>query len=208
MEIERIDDPELMDRLGQSEGPRTRDHLHLSDIYKKLMMQAQPKRFDRRDKDGKPIPMDLRKVETGLLFENVLEQGLREKFATYRPGELVSPEGIYMSPDGVNLTESCGEEYKCTWMSSRPAKGHQTVYTDEYGMPNDKYLHWFIQMKGYAKHLDTDTFLLRVLHINGDYPANRQYTPTFMTHRVRFSQVEIEDNWRMLMRFARQEGMM
>lgn len=204
MNIELVDDPALIERLGQS-GPRTRDVLHLSDIYKDLMQRLQPKRFDKRDHNGKPIPMDMVKVETGLVMENVLEQGLREKFATMRPGEIVSDEGVWMSPDGYNPTELCGEEYKCTWMSTRNKKG-STPYTDEYGMPSDKFLHWFIQMKGYAKHLNTDTFLLRALHINGDY--EHPYQPAFLTHRVRFTETEIDENWQMLMNHAHDRGML
>lgn len=203
MQIELVDDPELIERLGHSEGPRTRDVLHLSDIYKDLMCGLQPKRFD------KSKPFDMRKVETGLLFENMLEVGLRQKFTTMRPGEIVSPEGIWMSPDGFNPTDVCGEEYKCTWTSSRIREG-TTPYTDEYGLPSNKFLHWFIQMKGYAKHLDTDTFLLRALHINGDYERIKGvgYQPQFLTHRIRFSEMEIEDNWRMLINHATQRGML
>lgn len=193
MQIELIEDPALIARLGQSTGDRTRDVLHLSDIYKVLMMQLQPKRFTGG-------PFDNEKVEAGLVFETMLERGLAEKFATMRPGELVSDEGVYMTPDGVNPTDACGEEYKCTWMSSRNKNG-TTPYTDEYGMPNMKFLHWFIQMKGYAKWLGTDTFLLRVFHVNGDY--EHPYKPQFLTHRVRFTEQEIEENWRVLMNVAR-----
>jgi hypothetical protein len=203
--IELIDDPELVSRLGQSSGPRTRDVLHLSDIYKSLMKQVQPKRFDKRDKAGAPLPMDMNKVETGLLFENMLERSLAEKFATVRPGEVVSDEGVYMTPDGVNPVSMAGEEYKCTWMSTRNKYG-TTPYTDEDGAPNVKFLHWFIQMKGYAKWLGTDTFLLRALHINGNY--EHPYEPTFLTHRIQFGQAEIDENWRMLMNHARNERML
>lgn len=199
MNIELVDDPDLIARLGESSGPRTRDKLHLSDIYKDLMQELQPRRF-RSDR-----PMDMVKVETGLVMENMLERGLAEKFATIRPGEIVSDEGVYMSPDGVNPTFASGEEYKCTWMSTRNRVG-TTPYTDEYGMPNTKYLHWFLQMKGYAKWLQTDNFLLRVLHINGDY--NHPYQPTFLTHRVWFTPTEIEENWNTLMNHARSRGML
>lgn len=203
MQIELVQDPELIERLGQSDAPRSRDRLHLSDIYKDLMQGLQPKRF----RGG---PMNMAKVETGLVMENMLERGLAEKFATVRPGELVSDEGIYMSPDGVNPTFGCGEEYKCTWASSRIRDNGTTPYTDEYGMPNVKYMHWFFQMKGYAKWLQTDSFLMRVLHVNGDYERipGVGLQPQFLTHRVWFSQDEIEDNWSMLMRHARTRKMM
>jgi hypothetical protein len=131
------------------------------------------------------------KIEMGFLFEHMLERSLAEKFATVRPGEIYSDEGIILSPDGVNPALACGEEYKCTWMSTR-SKG-TTPYTDEDGTPSKKFLHWFIQMKGYAKWLGTDTYLLRALHVNGDY--THPYQPAFLTHKIRFSEEEIEDNW-------------
>jgi hypothetical protein len=61
-------------------------------------------------------------------------------------------------------------------------------------------------MKGYAKWLQTDTFLLRVLHINGNY--QHPYQPEFQTHRIRFTPIEIEENWSMLMRHAQMRGML
>ncbi len=199
MNIELVNDPDFIARLGHSTGPRTTDVLHLSSIYKILMQRLQPKRFTSG-------PMDMAKIETGLVMENMLERGLAEKFATSRPGEVVSDEGVWMSPDGVNPTEMCGEEYKCTWMSSRVAKGCTTPYTDEYGMANEKYVHWFIQMKGYAKWLGVNVFMLRVLHVNGDYEY--PLGPKFLSTRIVFTREEIEENWAMLMTVAKQEGLL
>ncbi len=198
MKICRVDDPDFLARLGQSSGPRTREVVHLSDIYGRLMQRLQPSRFTGKKDFSSP------KMETGMLFENMLERGLAEKFATMRPGEVVSEEGVYMSPDGVNPTEGAGEEYKATWMSSR-GKG-TTPYTDENGQPSEKYLHWFLQMQGYAKHLHTTRFLLRVLHVNGDYTY--PLGPQFLTHLIEFTEEEIEANWSMLIRFAREEGLL
>lgn len=201
MDIERIDDPELMERLGQSTGARS-SGLHLSTIYGDFMASIQPDRFNRSK------PFNKQRIEMGLIFENALEPALADRFATIRPGEIYSDEGVAMSPDGVNPSLMCGEEYKFTTMSSRIQKGCSSPYTDEYGMPNDKYLHWFLQMKGYAKWLETDTFLLRALHVNGTYEKYRIGEPEFLTHRVRFTDWEIEENWSMLMNHARNRGML
>ncbi len=203
MQIERVDDPELIDQLGKSSGHRS-EGLHLSTIYGDFMSQIQPKRFDRSK------PLNPQVLEPGLVFENMLERGLAEKFATVRPGELVSPEGIIMSPDGVNPTLMAGEEYKFTRMSSRPMKGAATPYTDEYGMPRDKFVHWFIQMKGYAKWLQTNRFLLRVLHINGEWDRRTPngFSPQFHSHVIHFSNQEIDENWAMLVNHARNRGML
>jgi len=198
MHIELIDDVDLIGRLGQSTGDRSTG-LHLSQIYGSLMKQLQPKRFTGG-------PFNHTKVETGLVFENMLERGLTEKFATVRPGELFSDEGIAMSPDGINPELDCGEEYKCTWMSSSRKHGGTSPYTDANGEPSDKYLHWFLQMKGYAKWLGTRSFLLRALHVNGDY--SYPMGPQFMSHRIEFTDGEVDENWSMLMNHARSEGML
>jgi hypothetical protein len=198
-----IDDADLIDRLGASTGPRSRDKLHLSDIYKLLMQRLQPKRFDSSK------PMDMRRVEMGLLFENMLERALMEKFGTVRPGEIVSEDGnnIYMSPDGVNPDLCAGEEYKCTYMSS--SKGiSEAVVVDgtTYHIPLDKFVHWFIQMKGYAKWLCVNRFILRVLFVCGDYSYPIQ--PQFISYDITFTDAEIDANWDELMQLARAEGLL
>lgn len=201
MNIQLVDDQNLIARLGQSSsvGIRTLGVVHLSDIYGSLMKRLQPDRFNQ--------PMDtiaFTRMETGIAFENMLERGLAEKYATVRPGEIISTEGVYMSPDGINPTLDAGEEYKCTWMSSR-SKG-STPYTDEEGKPSEKFIHWFFQMMGYAKWLGTERFLLRVLHVNGDYTY--PLTPLFITHLIEFTESEIDENWSMLMNHARSEGIL
>ncbi len=201
MNIQIVDDQNLIARLGQSSsvGMRTLGVVHLSDIYSSLMKRLQPERF------GQPFDQDaFTKMEIGIAFENILERGLAEKFATVRPGEIISDEGVYMSPDGVNPALCAGEEYKATWMSSR-SKG-TTPYTDEDGEPSEKYQHWFFQMKGYAKWLGTNRFLLRVLHINGDYTYPLK--PQFLSHLIEFTDRELDDNWRLLMNHARSEGIL
>src|SRR3990167_4774310 len=101
MEIERIDDQDLMEQLGKSAAPRS-EGLPLSTIYGDLMSQLQPERFD------KSKPFDKNRIEMGLIFENAIEPALAAKFATIRPGEIVSPEGVVMTPDGVNPLLAAG----------------------------------------------------------------------------------------------------
>jgi hypothetical protein len=200
MRITEIEDSELISRLGNS-GTERSTGLHVSEIYKRLMIRLDPKRFDTG------TPMDMVRVETGLLFENMLERALAEKFGTIRPGELFSDEGIAMSPDGVNPDLMAGEEYKATWMSSRGGL-FEDVWKD--GMTQqqvrDKFYHWVVQMLAYAKWLDVNDFLLRVLFICGDY--SKPITPEFRSYRFRFTQEEKDTNWDMLIGIAREEGML
>lgn len=205
MTIEPLDDDKaLMTLVGQSGGERTRNKLHLSDIYKVLMKRLQPKRFT-------DAPMNMTRIEAGLLFESMLEEALAKKYATVRPGEVVSDEGIYMSPDGVNPVLLAGEEFKCTWMSSRAG------VMDENGQPLEKFVHWFIQMMGYAKWLDVDRFILRVFFVNGNYnrsgklqsgEADPESGPTLKSYDIRFTQEEVEENWTMLINVAKEAGLL
>lgn len=206
MQIELIDDPDLIRRMGYPQDQaRTRDVVHLSEIIKIIMRRVQPKRFG-----SGPFQMSPR-VEAGILFESVLEQALGAKYSTVRPGEIVSPEGIFMSPDGVNPSEMAGEEYKATWMTCR----HGII--DEYGMPLNKFVHWFCQMKGYAKWLDVRDFVLRVFYANGNYNRSGKLKdgredpdagPCFKSYKVRFSDQEIDENWQMIVNVAREEGLL
>ncbi len=204
MIITPVDDPAFIASLGNSAlrstgAPRTVGVVHLSDIYSDLLEQLFPKKYDRTR------PMDMVRIETGLVFENVLEQRLPalqfvsfRKFATVRPGEIVSDEGIYMSPDGVNPVLCAGEEYKATWKSCR----HGLV--DEFGMPLQNFIGWFIQMKGYAKWLGVRRYLLRVLFVNGDY--TQPLSPKFLSWDIEFTDDEIEENWNTLINHGRSIG--
>lgn len=190
---EELEDAELMDLIGQSTGPRTRGEgvVHLSDIYKVLMQRLQPKRFNNEK------PMDMQRVQVGLLFESMLERALAERFGVSRPGEVISDEGIYMSPDGVNPTLCALEEYKATYMSCRNG------VVDEDNQPLDKFVHWFIQIKGYLKWLGVNRCILRVLFLCGDY--TQPIGPQFKSWSLTFTDEEINDNWTMLMNVAREE---
>lgn len=206
MVIEEIPDPEFIERLGQSSAPRS-GGLHLSTIIKTLMRRIQPRRFPKLD-DGKEWTTEATtRVEIGLVFENMLEQGLAEKFGTVRPGEVFSDEGIAMSPDGVNPSEQALEEYKSTYMSSRDGLFETVVMEGvEYQVVRDKYLHWMYQIKGYCKWLGVRTAILRVLYLAGDY--SKPITPQFKSYRLTFTDQEIEDNWQTLMNVAREEGLL
>ncbi len=196
MNIELVDDPELIARIGQSATHGTRSEgLHVSEIYKRMMVRIEPKKY------GQPIDDEARRrMEVGIIFENVLEQGLAEKYGVARVGEVVSPEGIIMSPDGVNPELVAGEEYKATFKSCRHG------ITDEHGEPLPGFLVWFIQMKAYAKWLELLDWLLRVLFICGDY--SRPIQPQFRTYKVQFTQEEVDTNWSMLLHVAREEGLL
>ena len=216
MIVTEIDDTDLLTKLDNLQFlpvlapamPRTLGVVHLSDIYKIVMKRMFPARFGG--------PMNARLIRVGLIFETMLERGLIETYATVRPGELISDEGIYMTPDGVNPMLCAGEEYKATYMSC--GKGiSERVWVGElcYDIPLDKFLHWFIQMMGYARWLFVNIFILRVLFIDGDWKfiklpdgSSVPNRPIFKSYRIEFTDKEIEGNWEMLMNVAREEGLL
>jgi hypothetical protein len=189
-----IQDDDLIAQIGQSSGSRTRGVLHLSDIYKSLNQTLDPKRFDASK------PMSLPHLEVGLLFESMLEEALARKYGTVRPGEVVSDEGVWMSPDGVNPEAEAVEEFKATFMSSRDG------ILDVFGIPHVKFQHWFWQIKAYCRALGVRKAILTVFFICGDY--TRPFTPQMKRYAMEFSDAEIEENWQLLMRHAREAGLL
>jgi hypothetical protein len=195
MTVTEVLDDDALALMGQSSGPRTRDRLHVSDIYKSINKELDPKRFS--DDDGP----NLEKMEVGLLFESILEEALARKYGTFRPGE-VEVDGVVMSPDGLNLTDGALEEFKCTWMSSRHG------LTDIYGYPLQKFQHWFWQMKAYCFALGCDKAILTVLFVNGDYDRANGMNPQLKRYRIEFMDDELTENWQMLVDHAREKGML
>jgi len=65
--------------------------LHMSDLYGSLYKGLNPKRYDKRDAEGNPLPFDDLKMEIGMAFEGVLEPLLRSRFIeAERPGEFAT----------------------------------------------------------------------------------------------------------------------
>jgi hypothetical protein len=53
------------------------------------------------------------------------------------------------------------------------------------------------QVKSYCYALDTPVAVMRIFHLNGDY---RGSGPVYRVARIRFTEKELEDNWRMILR--------
>lgn len=104
----------LEDIIGVSTAPRTVG-LHMSEIYNDLYQDLEPKRYI---KGSKP---DVLRMEAGLAFEDMLEEGLKRRLAgSERPGEFTTEEGILYTPDLIIFNgETRLGEIKLTWMSSK-----------------------------------------------------------------------------------------
>lgn len=179
--------PDTIDSLTFEASPERTPGLHLSQILKSICAELDPKRFSGG-------PLDFNKIETGFTFERVLEtafQSRRENI--FRPGE-IELDGVLMSPDGLDASDPAGlvlEEFKCTWMSDREAP-HST-----------KFWHWLAQMKAYCYALGTTRARLRALFVNGNY---KNSGPTYHVWDVRFTETELDENWRMVVGHARMKG--
>jgi hypothetical protein len=193
--------------------------LHMSEIYGSLFKERDPEKFDKRDKDGNPLPFDLAKMEMGLRFEEMLEIALRKTLLGRRPGEyftehaadcvhrrrklkegLVCPcgGGIAYSPDYLFLIddEVILGEFKLTWYSSK-------------GAPEiEKFDKWIVQIKSYLYHLELRIARLYVFFVNGKYPKGGPPTPELRAWKLEFKQRELESNWAMMVRHANKKGML
>lgn len=169
--------------------------LHMSDLYGAMFKRIDPKRFDKKGKDGKPEPMDLKRVELGTAFEELLEPILVKRLGGERPGEFTTPEGVIYSPDWIfsDEPEAVLGEVKLTWMSSR-------------GAPTDpRFLKWIVQIEAYLYHLGLRKARLFAFFVCGDYapPA-----PQLLAWEFTFTQQELEDNWRQLVKVGQAEGLL
>lgn len=186
--------------LGVSTGPRTtgKGVVHMSDIYGSLYQHLEPKRFQ---KGGTPDPL---RMELGLNFEEILEEGLRKRLnGGERPGELTTEEGIIYSPDLIifNGHTRLGE-IKLTWMSSREVPREPS---NSFPPKFDKY---FTQMMAYCYHLCTPYARLFGFFVCGNWDRTRGNQPEFLAWDIEFTKRELDENWRMLVNHARHVGLM
>lgn len=178
-----------------TEGYTRTSGLHMSDIYGALFKEIDPKRYDKRDKEGLPLPFDTARMELGTSFEEVLEPALAARLFGKRPGEFTTQEGIIYTPDYI--FEIDGEfvlgEFKLTWMSTKGAPFDKKF---------DKYM---CQIKSYLYNLGLVKCRLYVFFVNGDYT---DHSPQLLAWELTFTQRELDANWAMMRRFALKRGIL
>lgn len=181
--------------LGVSTGHRS-PGLHLSEIYNDLYQDLEPKRYTR---GTKPDPL---RLEAGLAFEDMLEEGLKRRLAGERQGEFVTEEGIVYSPDLIIANTGHPNrlgEIKLTWMSSKEVPRERSN-----GFP-PKFDKYFTQMKAYCYHLGLTDARLLAFFVNSDY---RPPKPELLAWDIEFTVRELKENWQMLLNHARHKGML
>ena len=214
MRIEQIDHGLTL--AAPTEGYVRTPGLHMSDLYSSLYRELDPKRFDKRDPSGNPLPFDDLRMEVGTSFEEVLEPAVRSRIVgAERPGEYATQHatdcvyvrspvrvgdavcpcgaGVIYSPDHFlfNGVFRLGE-FKATWLSIRK------------GITDRRFDKWHTQMCVYCYHLGTPFARLYALFLNGDYT---NYSPQLLAWDIEYPQKRLFEEWNGLLRHGRKKGL-
>lgn len=139
----------------------------------------------------------------GLVLERALERAWldRELTGTYRPGLIrpgeVHKDNITGTPDAYDYITGEPEEYKCTKKSCR-----QDI-TDK------KFWIYWVQLKAYCYMIGCDSGVLRVLFINGNYSREEDDPESgyvIKSWRCKWTELELWENWNMLLLHAKRKG--
>lgn len=183
----------MMQAAQSAQGERT-PGIHVSDIIRTIMMTLEPKRFAAQNKDKPPVE----RMAPGVIWEQLLEDAMSKlavadkSMHLVRPGEVVQ-DGIILTPDAISITEWLVHEFKFTWMSSNGAIDHK------------KFFHWMLQLKAYCYALKTRQARLHAFFVMGDYAGSG---PQTLAWNVKFTQLELDETWQMLLNTARSKGWM
>jgi hypothetical protein len=178
-----------------TEGYARTPGLHMSDIYGDLFKLLDPKRYDKRDAKGNPLPWNMLYLETGTAFEEIIEAAIAKRLRGERPGEFRTQDGtnVIYSPDHFIFDGDIFRlgEFKLTWLSNT-------------GITDPKFDKWFVQMKAYCHHLMTPYARLYTQFVNGNY---KPPVPELCAWDIEFSNRELIDNWNMLKRHGQRKGL-
>ena len=160
--------------------------LHLSDILESMELDLGVKRDGKWDKNAL--------FTLGFLWERVLKYVFLKKH--YASGGIIlvgelECDGIYLTPDGMDVENWIHHENKFTFKSMR-------------NDPHEYYRYWW-QIKAGCYVLETLKARLNVLFIMGDY---RGSGPAFKCWEAEFTQRELDENWQSIVNFAKKKGML
>ncbi len=126
------------------------------------------------------------------IFTHVWGQMEAEKYRN-RENYLSQPElqvdGIFMTPDGVDLEGDCLDEFKATTRSINKFDNLEAHFDL-----------WLVQIMGYLYGLQMTKCRLIVLFLCGDY---KPPFPEVRAKQLVFTQRELDENWRLIMNYAR-----
>jgi len=152
--------------------------LHVSGILKEVAIQL--KLFDAaKEMEDEAIPF---KWALGLAWEEFACSMYRDTL--WQPGA-IEVDGIWMTSDGLTPTRL--DEFKLTW--KKVMAGAQFI---------DPQYNWYYLTQGraYCKGYEVDTVTWHVAYVNGDYKGSG---PIYKRFTVKFTEAEIENNWKMIL---------
>lgn len=171
-----------LDNISQEQLGTRSVGLHVSAIIRHIMVTSGLAESGNDFTDD-----DLNMFATiGRLWEQMLADVLFRPPRYIRPGEL-ELDGIFGSPDAVDCDDSCLMEFKVTWKSSNRAI--------------ESFFKYMLQVKAYCHMLKLTRCRLYVFFVCGNW---RPPIPQFKAWEIEFSEHELKDNWRMLVRNGEQ----
>lgn len=178
--------PDLLPMQERSEGA------HVSDIIRYLCIQLGhfEDAGDISDMEAEDQVRLLTRWQLGSAMERAIANRFSEHFPEryIQPGEL-SQDGLYLTPDLLDVEDYAVEEIKLTWMSTR----HE---------PNSKkFWKYWVQLKAYCHVLQTGLGRLSVCFLNGNYRwGDPGASPVYRRWEAEFTRQELQENWNMLLK--------
>lgn len=157
---------------------------------KAMRMGADPNAFTEEDLDQFAMVGFLWEWGIGAwlndaAFQNqILKLCGEEEVKLIHPGEL-ELDGIFGTPDDLDVRGRALEEWKATWISAR----HDIRV---------KKRRWIIQAMAYCWMLGVNKAVLRVFFLNGRYEKYQMGAPIVRFYRFRWTDQELEENWQMI----------
>ena len=167
--------------------------MHVTDIIHELEKIIHPGRYKREFTEEQ---LDQFAV-VGFFWERVLGGIWRDTEIRRSDGRLIRPpeqylDGVYLSPDALDVEDWVVEEFKATWISS-----NLDIASDP------RVFKWRSQTKAYCRALDTRRCRLRALFVCGHW---RPPVPVVKLYEIEYSKNELLENWLALLRLAKRKG--
>jgi hypothetical protein len=204
-------DPQFLDSKGNlfGSGIGRSPGTHLSAVIKRLRIKLGELRLTSNDAFAM----------FGFIFELLVEKALAA-YLSFNQEDMIEPgeqccDRIYMTPDRFNpFLGKNGRvfEYKASWLSLGGSKTKPSIFIDgdrENGLDvevfQERFWYWLIQLMAYCRALGTREGAIVALLINGDYTFRPPYGgPQFLCITFEFTEAEIEENWELVVREARE----
>ena len=168
--------PDLLPMTNRSPG------MHISTIISDLCVNL-------GYHDARPADEDFpQSVKDRMAFGNALEHAIIHRYELDSPGRYVQPgelscDGLFGTPDLLDVETFTVHEIKCTWLSAN------------HKIDSKKLWKYHVQIKAYCWMLETLKGQLQIGYVNGDYS---DMSPMFRRWDITYTKAELAQNWNML----------